>query len=359
MISVIVPVYNAEKYLKCCIESILRQTYEIFELILVDDGSTDKSGEICDQYANIDCRIQVIHKVNGGSVSARYEGVRIAKGEYTVFVDADDWIEENELEYLFGFIDNQDIDMIEFGYIKEHNNISENRHSALCEGVYTQEIIWENINKCIYEEPFPVRTIDYCMWNKIIKTDLCKAVLCEIDPKIKIGEDAAFVFELIHRVENIRIIYRKLYHYRVNTQSIVHKKNEDIKWVPFENQIVFINNKYNIQKDDAYFKCMHIYESFFINPTYAIEKFVVPFLSSYNKIVLFGKGVISNNVMRLKEKCGLNIVDVIDSTDIYRIREIDYDVVFIAVLNSETIKKAIELLKKNDVAMNEIKYLTL
>ena len=71
MISVIVPVYNAEKYLKCCIESILRQTYKTFELILVDDGSTDKSGEICDQYANIDCRIQVIHKVNEAGSSGR------------------------------------------------------------------------------------------------------------------------------------------------------------------------------------------------------------------------------------------------------------------------------------------------
>lgn len=359
MISVIVPVYNAEKYLKYCIESILRQTYETFELILVDDGSTDKSGEICDQYANIDSRIQVIHKENGGSLSARYDGVRIAKGKYTIFVDADDWIEENELEYLLGAMNNQDFDMIEFGYIKEHSNISEDRHSALYEGVYTQEDLWENINRCIYEEPFHVRTIDYSMCNKIVKTDLCKTALCEINTNIIIGEDAAYVFELLHMVENIRIIYKKLYHYRVNTQSIVHKKNHDIELEPFESQLVFINNKYKTEKDDPYFKCMHIYESFFINPTYAIEKYVVPFLSSYNRIVLFGKGVMSNNVISLKEKCALNVIDVIDSTDICRIREIEYDVVFIAVLHSETIKRAIDLLEKNNVPRKDIKFLSL
>ena len=94
MISIIVPVYNAEKYLNRCIDSILKQTFTDLEIILVDDGSTDDSLKICEEYQKQDDRIIVIHKDNGGSTSARKAGVRIAKGAYIAFVDSDDWIDE-------------------------------------------------------------------------------------------------------------------------------------------------------------------------------------------------------------------------------------------------------------------------
>ena len=99
-VSVIVPLYNAEKYAKRCIESVLRQTYNNYELILIDDGSKDRTGEICDHYADIDSRIKVIHKKNGGVSSARNKGLQEAQGEWITFLDADDWIEPNFLKIV-------------------------------------------------------------------------------------------------------------------------------------------------------------------------------------------------------------------------------------------------------------------
>ena len=100
-ISIIIPVYNAEKYLGRCIESVLSQTYRDFELILVDDGSSDSSGQICDAYANKDARIHVIHKENGGVSSARNRGIKEALGEYIMFIDSDDSIVEHCFSFLF------------------------------------------------------------------------------------------------------------------------------------------------------------------------------------------------------------------------------------------------------------------
>ena len=99
-ISIIVPVYNSEKYLGVCIDSILSQSFRDFELILVDDGSKDSSAQICDEYASQDKRVRVIHKVNGGVSAARNDGLDIAKGEYVTFIDSDDWVEREFLSTI-------------------------------------------------------------------------------------------------------------------------------------------------------------------------------------------------------------------------------------------------------------------
>ena len=100
-ISIIVPIYNAEKYIHRCLDSILAQTYKNFELILINDGSIDNRGKICDEYSQRDNRIKVIHKNNGGVASARQCGIENAKGEYTIHIDPDDWVESNMLEELY------------------------------------------------------------------------------------------------------------------------------------------------------------------------------------------------------------------------------------------------------------------
>ena len=117
-ISVVIPVYNVEKYLKECVDSVLKQTYEDYEIILVDDGSTDSSGHICDEYLDSDARIQVIHQENGGLSVARNTGMKAAKGEYIYFLDSDDYIEANTLEHLNRCIEEEQPDFIFFdGYV--------------------------------------------------------------------------------------------------------------------------------------------------------------------------------------------------------------------------------------------------
>ena len=157
-ISIIVPVYNVEKYLGKCIESILNQTFRDFELILVDDGSTDSSGKICDEYSLKDSRIKVIHKENGGLSSARNTGLDIAKGEYIGFVDSDDWIEMDMYEILYKLIKTSGKDMANIGFSAiyedriekwtDNKKIILNREESLIELLkhrYFGNYIWANL----------------------------------------------------------------------------------------------------------------------------------------------------------------------------------------------------------------------
>ena len=121
-ISIIVPVYNVEPYIRRCIDSILSQTFKDFELILVDDGSPDRCGEICEEYAIRDSRIKVIYKENGGQLSARNRGLDIAQGDYIGFVDSDDWIDEDMYEILYNLCKNNDAQIANIGINFINNN---------------------------------------------------------------------------------------------------------------------------------------------------------------------------------------------------------------------------------------------
>ena len=116
-ISIIVPIYNVEQYLKRCVDSILAQTFKDFELILVDDGSPDSCPFICDEYARIDSRIKVIHKANGGLSDARNAGLEMAMGNYIAFVDSDDWIASDTYEYLYELIKKNKADVVSGSYV--------------------------------------------------------------------------------------------------------------------------------------------------------------------------------------------------------------------------------------------------
>ena len=124
-ISVIVPVYNVEPYIRRCLDSLTVQTYQDLEIILVDDGSTDQSGEICDEYAESDNRIRVIHQTNQGIVSARQAGIRCATGEYATNVDSDDWIEEGAYDFMAQKLQEYHPDMLVLGYKKEYAGFTE------------------------------------------------------------------------------------------------------------------------------------------------------------------------------------------------------------------------------------------
>ena len=115
-ISVIVPVYNVEEYIRTCVDSLIGQSYSNIEIILVDDGSTDASGRICDEYAQMDARVNVIHKENGGLISARKAGVQCVTGDYVTYVDSDDWIDLDAYEILAGQIENAMPDVVAYGY---------------------------------------------------------------------------------------------------------------------------------------------------------------------------------------------------------------------------------------------------
>lgn len=229
--SVIVPIYNVEQYLKKCIESILKQTYENFELILVDDGSPDNCPAICDEYAKNDSRIRVVHKKNQGLVAARNTGVELATGEYICYVDGDDWIAENLLETVWKkVLQKTEVDMVVYSAVKQFSDHQEEIPYSVKEGLYTKERLEKEIYPyMMYDErkPFCTGLIFPVAWNKICKTELLKKYYCR-ETKIRMGEDNAFVFECLYRANIVYFIDDILYFYnQLNSESMVHSYDKN------------------------------------------------------------------------------------------------------------------------------------
>lgn len=221
LISVIVPIYGIEKYVGVCIESIINQTYSNLEIILVDDGSPDKCGEICDSYAKKDSRIKVIHKKNGGLVSARKAGIQIASGEYATYVDGDDWIEEDYYQSLVEQIDASDV-------------IVSGHKRALFEKVVQMPLNFEfgqyqgkeldNVKKTMISHGKFFKTgVSTYVWNKLFKTELLKKYQMLVDDDITIGEDAAVVYPLMNEAKKIVFANVFGYMYRQREDSMLKK----------------------------------------------------------------------------------------------------------------------------------------
>lgn len=213
LISVIVPVYNVEKYIRECIDSIIFQTYNNFELILVDDGTPDNSGHICDDYAKKDSRIKVIHKRNEGVSVARNIGIEVAKGEWITFVDSDDKLEEDALQICSDFIRNQSIDLLQFRDTDSNLN-----------------------DRLIYEEIVPSKQYlrlehPITVWGSMFKKSIINKWNLQFNSNIKIGEDLIFVTNYIKHCKQCLMLNRSLYFYRKNENGATFnmKKNEILK----------------------------------------------------------------------------------------------------------------------------------
>ena len=213
-ISIIVPVYNVEKYLKRCIDSILNQSFTDFELILVDDGSTDNSGEIIDEYAIKDERIKVIHKENGGLSSARNVGIEYSKGNYIAFVDSDDYINKNMYKILYknAIKYNAEISICNFEYVYENDDVDEE-----------QDIISEKIsvnnNIESLEKLYSSENIQFIVaWNKLYKKNLFEKIRYDYG---KYHEDEFIIHKLLYKCNKSVYCYDKLYYYLQRNGSIM------------------------------------------------------------------------------------------------------------------------------------------
>ena len=221
LVSIIVPIYNIEKYLIRCIESILAQTYKNIEIILVDDQSIDKSTEICDSYAKLDNRIKVIHKLNGGVADARNVGITTATGKYLVFIDGDDYVNKDMVEKLYNAVEVNDADIAicNYEYVNENGEIisSINRkvfENNLNEILIDEVIYWKNYND--YDKIYYV-----VLWNKIYKREVFGDLKF---PKGKIHEDEAILHRLLNRCEKIVCLNEKMYNYVQRHGSIMNRK---------------------------------------------------------------------------------------------------------------------------------------
>jgi glycosyltransferase involved in cell wall biosynthesis len=217
-ISVIIPVYKAEKYIHKCIDSLLKQTFTDYEIILINDGSPDSSGKICDEYAKLDKRIRAFHKENGGVSSARQCGIDNARGEYTIHVDPDDWVESQMLDELYIKAKKDNVDMLICDFYEHDLNgeryIVQKPTRLICDSVLCDMFLF----------------LHGSTWNKLIKRD------CIIENNVKFDLDLSFCEDLYFNANlllcNIKVSYlnKAFYHYErtENQNSIANPQNKTI-----------------------------------------------------------------------------------------------------------------------------------
>ena len=234
-ISIIIPIYKAEKYIHHCIESILAQTFKDFEVLLIDDGSPDKSGEICDKYAELDCRVRVFHNENGGVSFARQFGIDNARGEYTIHADPDDWVEPDMLEDLYAKAQEEDADMVMCDYFVNFKNEQQYRKSqpsALDHKTVLKEMFLQLTCSC---------------WNKLIRRSCYIKYGIKFDPELSYCEDLMFNSSLL--LHDIRISYipKAYYHYvqDANPDSIIHSVYKYYDEVEYEYDMMLLKKFQN------------------------------------------------------------------------------------------------------------------
>lgn len=227
-ISMIIPVFNAEQYLKKCVDSVRAQTYGKLEIILVDDGSTDSSGGLCDAYAEKDERIRVVHKENGGLVSAWKAGVKECSGEYVSFLDSDDWIDPEMLSEMSAYLTGNDREMVISDYIIERDGGSQEYvWQKLAPGEYGRKEIEEKIFPCLLGQEERYITISRCM--KLISKRLISENGNYTDPAIIVGEDTTIMLPVLLDCQRIVAMdHKAYYHYLYVKESMVHKYNEKL-----------------------------------------------------------------------------------------------------------------------------------
>lgn len=365
-ISVIVPVYNVEPYIRRCLDSILAQTYKNLEIILVDDGSADGSGAVCDEYAATDNRIQVIHKKNGGVVSARKAGALCATGEYTTNVDADDWIEENAYETMAAKLEEYHPDMLALGYKKEYGAFVEEYRQGIRAGFYHKDEFWEVFNRYVREMPFFTQPVDMMLWNKAIKTELYKK--CQLGCKDDLGDngdDDGVVFPCLLALESVFIMPQCFYHYCARKKSVlwnpVNGNYESCLLLAKHLITSYADHKNSARMDKNFLLYKLFYHLMLFVPYKFINKehcVLYPRMKPGSNIVVYGKGVFANRLMRdIRQLQYCNIVDNIDKADIDRLKKLDegrYDHVIVAIFHSSIVSSSTEFIKEQGISPDKI-----
>lgn len=212
LLSVIMPAYNCDKYIKKAIESVISQKYKKLELIIIDDGSTDNTGDICNQYANKDDRIKVIHIPNHGVSYARNLGLKLSNGDFIAFIDSDDWIDqEMYLKMMNAFESSIDIVVCDFQEEYEEGCEKKLKRSNFIAGVYDSITALDLLNRNGY------------LWNKIYRKDILSSI--KFLEEIKIEEDWIFNIKAFSKASKIKFLGKRYYHYLQRINSTLHSKN--------------------------------------------------------------------------------------------------------------------------------------
>lgn len=224
ILSVIVPVYNTKAYLSRCLDSILKQQISDMEIICVDDGSTDGSGDVLDQYAAMDTRIRVIHKTNEGVVAARRNGLEIAKGKYTAYVDSDDWIAPEMYSTLCNVAQQYGADMVSSGYVLERG-VQIEYYDGFPEGLYCGEELLSLRDQTFYCKSKKVAGIRSTLCTKLFLTSMLKTAQSAVPDGITNCEDRLGIVACMLEAKSVYILKKAFYHYVFHSDSAAHQED--------------------------------------------------------------------------------------------------------------------------------------
>lgn len=387
-LSVIIPIYNTEKYLHCCVDSILNQTYKDLEVILVDDGSTDLSRQICDEYTKIDNRIRVVHKKNEGMVKARWDGVKLATSEYVTFVDSDDFIDPSMYENLMGKILSDDCDVAVCGcyrYRSDNDKVL-SFDKDIAEGIYEKKDIDEKIIPImLHDTILGTWGLDPSLCMKIFKTDIILTVYERIkDRFFCYGEDTSVIYPYILKCKKIVITHTPYYYHRQRDNGIVPFYFSDSNFIP--NLYSLYDYLRNVFCEDEHYSALSKQLDYFMvrSTKYALLKYndycdsgkpteciVFPFdkIRKNDSIVLYGAGVYGKEYYRqiLKtqyckivmwvDKCAGNMEDKrVSRIDQIRSLNNEYDRIVISNKDTKIRDQIIQELVKMGVELQKITY---
>lgn len=344
-ISVIITIYNMEQYLDKCIQSVLNQTYKNLEIILVNDGSTDKSFNICKKYAISDNRVVVVNKNNEGLVKARISGIMQAVGDYITFVDADDWLDSNAYQCVIDMSNKED--MISYGLIEDYNFKSVQKFDQIDERMYTRADIKNKILPNIFDARnfFTFNVLPNLVCKFIRREILCNCVN-KVNSYVRMGEDLDFVVQSLRFAQTLRVIKISPYHYVQREKSLVRTS------VGTESVIGLYNDLMSIEstEDNANWQQQVCIYMSFILQLKKINMFIKN--SSFfdklknKKIVVYGAGNYGCSFIEAAvNELGVSIEAVADSNwknidwkdeEVIapeKVMERDFDIIYIAILN--------------------------
>lgn len=237
LLSVIIPIFNAEQYLEKCVNSIVNQTFHNMEIIMVNDGSTDGSLEICQKYQKLDRRIKVISKENSGLIQARKTGLSLAAGRFIGFVDSDDWIEPTMYETLVNCMEETGCDLVSSGSIRDYEDSDRQIvvYDSYPEGIYS------NLGSTIYPtmlyHPQYRNFGIYCtLWNKLYKKELLVQVYKDMNEDVFYGEDVLACYPYCLLAESVYILHKAFYHYNIRHESMSFAPDSRL---PYNNYLLY------------------------------------------------------------------------------------------------------------------------
>lgn len=363
-VSIVIPIYNISKYLSKCLESVIHQTYGTLEIILVDDGSSDESGTICDEYAAKDSRIKVIHKENGGLVSARKTGIQRATGKYLLHVDGDDYIEHDMVEKLMLCMEETDADFVQCGYLEEGDTTKKVLFPEFSEWL-TESGKVEIISQWMKGIP----SVGNQIFTKLFKTELMKECYSKVADNMSLGEDCIVFFHYVNVSTKISSLNETLYHYRIREESLSHSKDR-VRFLMKENILtnelmrlcneLFLGIPQEIIDEWVLNRCVSRLDAA-LDPTKGrhVLKYVFEDIKRLKnkRVVIYGAGQVGRDyIMQLSQYSEINIVAWVDKNhqkynyDFRRVEAVDslenreYDFVLVAVKNeaaAQEIKKSL------------------